>query len=127
MLRRFLPQISQLALVVLSGLLVSGSVSSAQPRDPSPLNAMDHGLFVTSTISADPETTRSVFVHKGIAVKVGADRDAVMVFDTDLLRIASAWTGGFLKRYPARDGLQEWPSPDGLHSLLHKSATRLVS
>ena len=82
-------------------------------KSPSPMNAMDHGPFVSATISTDPYSTRSVFVYKGIAVRVGADRDAVMVFDTDLLRVASAWTGGFLKWYPARDGLQEFPSPDG--------------
>ncbi|MGY8696361.1 MAG: DUF6797 domain-containing protein [Verrucomicrobiia bacterium] len=74
---------------------------------------MDHGPFVSATISSDPQSTRSIIAHKGIAVRVGADRDAVVVFDTDLLRIASAWTGGFLKWYPARDGLQEFPSPDG--------------
>ena len=82
-------------------------------KPPSPMNAMDHGPFVSATISTDPYSTRSIFVYKGIAVRVGEDRDAVMVFDTDLLRVASAWTGGFLKWYPAREGLQEFPSPDG--------------
>jgi len=77
------------------------------------MNAMDHGPFVSATISSDPMSTSGIIAHKGIAVKVGTDRDAVMVFDTDLLRVASAWTGGFLKWYPARDGLQEFPSPDG--------------
>ncbi len=77
------------------------------------MNAMDHGPFVSSTISTDPMSTRSIIAYKGIAVKVGDDRDAVVVFDTDLLRLATAWTGGFLKWYPARDGLQEFPSPDG--------------
>ena len=82
-------------------------------KPSSPMNAMDHGPFVTGTISSDPYSTRSIFVNKGIAVRLGEKRDAVMVFDTDLLRVARAWTGGFLKWYPARDGLQEFPSPDG--------------
>lgn len=82
-------------------------------KSPSPMNVMDHGPFVSATISTDPYATRSIFVYKGIAVRVGEERDAVMVFDTDLLRVASAWTGGFLNWYPARDGLQEFPSPDG--------------
>ena len=77
------------------------------------MNAMDHGPFVSATISSDPQSTRSIIAHKGIAVRVGTDRDAVVVFDTDLLRVASAWIGGFLKWYPARDGLQQFPSPDG--------------
>lgn len=93
-------------------LWLSFSQALAQ-KSPSLMNAMDHGPFVSATISTDPYATRSVFVHKGIAVRVGEDREAVMVFDTDLLRVASAWTGGFLKWYPARDGLQEFPSPDG--------------
>lgn len=75
------------------------------------MNAMDHGPFVTATIAADPYSTKSIIAYKGIAIKVSPD--AVMVFDTDLLRMASAWTGGFLKWYPGRDGLQEFPSPDG--------------
>lgn len=74
---------------------------------------MEHGPFVSSTISTDPMSIRSIFVYKGIAVRVGKDEGAVMVFDTDLLRVASAWTGGFLKWYPARDGYEKWPSPDG--------------
>ena len=94
------------------GIWLSSSLVFGQ-KSPSPLNAMDHGPFVSATISTDPYSTRSILVHKGIAVRLGEDRDAVMVFDTDLLRMAGAWTGGFLKWYPARDGIQEFPSPDG--------------
>ncbi len=82
-----------------------------QPSDN--MNPMDHGPFVTSTIAYDPLTASSIFVNKGIAVKVGTDPQAVMTFDTDLLRVASAWTGGFLHWYLERDGLENWPSPDG--------------
>lgn len=92
---------------------LSATLSAQAQRPPSPLNAMEHGPFVSSTIATDPLSTRSIFVYKGVAVKVGKNKDAVFVFDTDLLRPARAWTGGFLKWYPARDGLQEWPSPDG--------------
>jgi len=109
---RFPAQAKPLILVLL-GSLTAICQTQAQPKPPSPMNTMDHGPFVSATISSDPLSTRSIIVYKGIAVKVGADSDAVMVFDTDLLRVASAWTGGFLKWYPARDGLQEFPSPDG--------------
>ena len=108
---RILTYLKRSSLYVLFFLLGTCYVFSQKP--PSPMNAMDHGAFVTSTLSTDPYTTRSIFVHKGIAVRVGAERDAVMVFDTDLLRVARAWTGGFLTWYPGRDGLQEFPSPDG--------------
>ncbi len=98
---------------LLTCLLVTTCILHAQPGPPSPMNAIDHGPFVSSTISSDPQSTRSIFVYKGIAAQVGPQDEGVMVFDTDLLRVASAWTGGFLKWYPARDGLQEFPSPDG--------------
>jgi hypothetical protein len=46
------------------------------------------------------------------------DGEATMVFDTDLLRVVGAWTGGLLHWLPSRDRLQEWPTPDGhLHFL----------
>jgi glucose/arabinose dehydrogenase len=82
-----------------------------QPSDN--MNPMDHGPFVTSTIAHDSISTSSIFVNKGIAVKVSNDTQAVMTFDTDLLRVASAWTGGFLHWYFGRDGLENWPSPVG--------------
>jgi glucose/arabinose dehydrogenase/plastocyanin len=104
-------------------LLVAGVVSSGAliPRGGAgaqtvPMNRMDHGPFVSSTITLDPFSPNGIIVHKGIAVKV--DGEATMVFDTDLLRVAGAWTGGLLHWRPARDSLQEWPTPDGhLHFL----------
>lgn len=77
---------------------------------------MDHGPFVSSTIAQDPQSARSILVHKGIAVRVGAEREATMVFDPDLLRMAAGWSGGLLHWYPSRDGYQEWPSPQGFLS-----------
>lgn len=35
------------------------------------MNPMDHGPFVSSTITLDPWSVRGIIVHKGIAVKVG--------------------------------------------------------
>jgi glucose/arabinose dehydrogenase/plastocyanin len=107
----------------LAALLVVGRVSSGAlgpgggtEAQVVPMNRMDHGPFVSSTITLDPLSPRGVIVHKGIAVKV--DREATVVFDTDLLRVVAAWTGGMLHWRPARDSLQEWPTPDGhLHFL----------
>jgi hypothetical protein len=91
-----------------------GAAIAAQDVRTDNMNRMDHGTFVSSTIAADPlSPTRSIVVHKGIAVRVATDPIAVMAFDTDLLRMATAWTGGFLHWYPARDSLEQWPSPDG--------------
>ena len=91
--------------------LTTTALAQFQPSNN--MNPMDHGPFVTTTIAYDPVTTNSIFVNKGIAVKVGEAAQAVMTFDTDLLRVASAWTGGFLNWYPERDGLEDWPTPGG--------------
>jgi hypothetical protein len=82
------------------------------------VNPMDHGPFISSTITMDPLSSsgiaRDFLVHKGIAVKVGSDSSpATMAFDSDLLRVAGAWNGGALHWYLARDGFQEYPTPDG--------------
>ena len=78
------------------------------------MNPMDHGPFASSTIAEDPYSAEDILAYKGIAIKVGTEESpATIVFDTDLLRIAGAWTGGFLHWYPARTSLQEFPSPAG--------------
>ena len=91
-----------------SGSLPPGGLVQAQLT---PMNRMDHGPFVSSTITLDPLSPKGILVQKGIAVRVGPE--ATMVFDTDLLRVVGAWTGGLLDWRPARDSLQEWPTPDG--------------
>ncbi|MEX2401594.1 MAG: DUF6797 domain-containing protein [Rhodothermales bacterium] len=98
---------------------ILGIPSAAQFFGHDNMNRMDHGPFVSTTISVDPLTADGILVEKGVAVQV--DSQAVLVFDTDLLRVAAAWTGGFLNWYPARDGLEDWPSPDGF---LHLTAGR---
>ncbi|WP_310681297.1 DUF6797 domain-containing protein [Aliifodinibius sp. S!AR15-10] len=100
-----------LVLVFAFGLILPVQ-AQFQPSDN--MNPMEHGPFVTSTITHDPVSTSSIFVHKGIAVKVGEDPQAVITFDTDLLRIAGAWTDGFLQWYLERDGLEDWPTPGGI-------------
>jgi glucose/arabinose dehydrogenase len=102
---------------LLAAGLLAGSVlgptapAEAQFAAANNMNPMDHGSFVSSTITLDPWSVRGIIAHKGIAVRVAPD--ATMVFDTDLLRVVGAWTGGLLHWLPARDGLQEWPTPDG--------------
>lgn len=108
----------RLAALLVIGLLSSGSLTphGGAEAQLAPMNRMDHGPFVSSTITLDPLSPKGIIVQKGIAVKV--DAEATMVFDTDLLRVVGAWTGGLLHWRPARDSLQEWPTPDGhLHFL----------
>ena len=105
--------------LVSGAALPAGGDAEAQTAPAKPavaMNRMDHGPFVSSTITLDPFSPRGIIVQKGIAVKVAPD--AAMVFDTDLLRVVGAWTGGMLHWRAARDSLQEWPTPDGhLHFL----------
>ena len=73
------------------------------------LNDMDHGPFVSWTIRGEGGSV----IYKGIAIKMGVDEPAAVCFDTDLLRFAVGWTGGFLRWYPERDGLERNPTIDG--------------
>src|SRR5262245_49317736 len=77
-----------------------GGRGGGAPAPSVELNRMNHGPFVSSTIGTEPVT------EKAIAVRVNEQAQAVMAFDTDLLRVSAAWTGGFLNWYAARDGLQ---------------------
>ena len=60
----------------------------------------DVGQFLSATIQTPGTPT-----YKGIAIKVGDRNEATVCFDTDLLRMSAAWTGGFVKMSPARYGL----------------------
>src|SRR5690625_1894067 len=99
-----------IVIAILNGMLFVFLISTsllAQFAGANNMNPMDHGPFVSTTITKDPGISSEILVYKGIAVKLDSNPDAAMVFDTDLLRVATAWTGGFLHWYPARDGLQE--------------------
>lgn len=99
-------------LLVVMSIIFADSVK-AQFFAEDNMNSMLHGPFVSTTYTIDPLSPRGIAAHKAIVVKVASEPDAVMAFDTDLLRVSSAWTGGFLHWYPARDGLQEWPGQAG--------------
>ncbi|MDQ3440617.1 MAG: PA14 domain-containing protein, partial [Planctomycetota bacterium] len=58
-----------------------------------PWERMDYGPFLSHTIGAGEGNT----ALKGIAVKLGKEEgDASVLFDTELLRYAGGWTGGFV-------------------------------
>ncbi len=73
------------------------------------MNHMDHGPFVSWTIRGEGGSV----TYKGIAIKTATDEPAAVCFDTDLLRFSAGWTGGFLRWYPERDGLERNPTIDG--------------
>ena len=56
---------------------------------------MDYGNFLSSTVTRVRSPKDSdVLAFKGITIKVG--KDAALSYDTELLRVAAGWTGGFL-------------------------------
>ncbi len=72
--------------------------ATAGQQDPKPADKgpdMDYGPFLSSTLSrSKSEKDADILAFKAITVKVG--KGAAVCYDTDLLRMAGAWTGGFL-------------------------------
>ncbi len=52
-------------------------------------------------------------VRKGLSIRVGAEQDAVLCYDTEQCGLRAIWTGGFMKFDPARFGIIASPQPDG--------------
>jgi hypothetical protein len=73
------------------------ALAAAEPTAATPGLAMDYGPFLSSSVqkpSAENATTQPVIAAKGITIRVG--NNASVCYDTDLLRMAAAWSGGFL-------------------------------
>ncbi|HZO85284.1 MAG TPA: hypothetical protein VFC26_08735, partial [Verrucomicrobiae bacterium] len=57
---------------------------------------MDYGPFLGYTINCKTSSNAADnLVLKSIAIKVGASNEATVCFDTELMRYAAGWTGGF--------------------------------
>jgi hypothetical protein len=50
---------------------------------------------------------------KGLNIRVGPNLEATVCYDTERMRLAAGWAGGFLKLPTGRDGLQGVPQPVG--------------
>lgn len=76
------------------GFVLASSLCAQGNQDP---NKMDFGPFLSATVTAPwPKDAKgnANTALKGIAIHVGSD--AAVLFDTELLRVAGAWTGGFV-------------------------------
>ncbi len=102
-------QSSRFILRVIISVFFGHSLSAAN------MNEMNHGPFASWTIRGATTT------YKGIAIRIGDDSQATVCFDTDLLRMSAGWTGGFLKWYSERDGLERHPSIDGPVSFFNEA------
>ncbi len=101
------------------------------PTDPakkkekkSHIDTMDTGPFMSYTIGkigspdmGKPYGTKDGLVLKGISVKLG--KGAAAVFDTDLMRYAAFWTGGFIDFSDANAGQEKGNNPPNAVGTLH--------
>ena len=110
---------SVLALTLISGLLdaplldaqvptapttnAPGAVKPKLPRNRFKWDLMDLGPFFSSHMEAP------VRVNKSVAINLGG---GTVCFDTEMLKVADAWTDGFVLLPTGRDGLEGMPKPD---------------
>ena len=76
---------------------------------------MDYGTFLMASIG-QPTPGKGNNADKGVVVHIGTkETPAAICFDTDLLRVSSGWTGGFLNLLgtPFDGGHGNWPSAKG--------------
>ncbi|NUN97432.1 MAG: hypothetical protein HUU16_14815, partial [Candidatus Omnitrophica bacterium] len=82
---------------------------------------MKNGPFFSGTI-AIPGVEGLPPTYKGIAVRVGPNQEAAVLYDIELLRMSAAWTGEFLKIDPKRLGIIVLPQVGGDLRLYTKPA-----
>ncbi|MHB1307744.1 MAG: DUF6797 domain-containing protein [Limisphaerales bacterium] len=102
----------------------SSTQAVSRPRTGEPWRDMDYGPFLSASIESPGFGTNIAF--KGIAIPLGrtvaGEPHEAVVFDTDLLRYSSAWTGNFVAlkgvvfdgehwAYPRIDGVQVFGIP----------------
>ena len=78
-------------------LIALCSVAAVRPRPkvqkPSPASQMDYGPFLSYSILSPERGHHQVLAARGITIRLG---NAAVCFDTDTMRMAAGWTGGFL-------------------------------
>lgn len=80
-------------------------------------DAMDVGPFFSGYLITQPVNGRTQsgqpLALKTISLKLAPDNKASAAFDTQLMRMAYAWTDGFIKLPVKRDGLEGFPEVIG--------------
>lgn len=101
-----------LATAFTAASLFIATAAFAQNKPAIPWDAMDLGPFHSATFKV-PQRGNQI-TAKGIAIKVGSvDSPATVLFDTELLRVSAAWTGGFVEIPRGRGGLEGQTTPAG--------------
>jgi glucose/arabinose dehydrogenase len=67
-------------------------------------DSMEHGPFLSSHLDTQPR------INKAVSLNLG--NGATVAFDTEMCKLALAWTDGFVRLPTGRDGLEGMPRPD---------------
>lgn len=76
------------------------------------LRKMDTGPTFNATMSY-PLDKQRLLVYKATAIRIGEKGEGGVLFDRNQLRLAAAWTGGWLNHSDRRFGLLNTPTPAG--------------
>ena len=81
-------------------LLLAIAVQTAPAEEKTPFKTrvykqaaeMDYGSWIAATVGAGKDNT----VYKGLVISLDPEKNTNVLFDTELLRVAAVWTGGWL-------------------------------
>ena len=92
---------------ILACLTLAAAVSAQEIQwDKTDLGPFQSGCFKLHSLGDNRQPGDQV-TAKGVAIAVGTkDAPATILFDTELLRVSAAWTGGFVKFPRGRGGLE---------------------
>lgn len=96
----------------------SGAVAKEEDWRDNRWSQMDIGQFVSSSLP-----TPNGMVLKGLSIRMGANDEASVCYDTGLANLRAAWTGKFLRFDPGRFGLIKSPEIAGELEFLTPSQT----
>jgi glucose/arabinose dehydrogenase/type 1 glutamine amidotransferase len=88
------------------------AVKSAMSENNNRWMEMDWGRFFTASYIPNFPAKNNA-TAKGIAIRLGKNKEAAVCFDTELLRVTIAWTGEFIKLPAGREGLSGPPTIAG--------------
>lgn len=124
--RQFIAAVMGAALVTSSVLAQNAPKANEKKPEAKPAkpevtvtkwDSMDVGPFFSGYLITQPVNgktqTGQMLSLKTISIKLAPDNKASAAFDTQLMRMAYAWTDGFIKLPVKRDGLEGFPEVIG--------------
>lgn len=114
---RFATASALLGTLLLPGFAAGDNKKKENEKDKGPqrFEKMDYGPFLSASFANQENKTTldgtGSVANKAMAVKLGADASAAMLFDSECVRMAGGWTGGWVRlRGVAFDG-KHGPNP----------------